>query len=93
MQPACRGANAGGKADWTGASGNGKIGQGTGESNPIRSHVSEAQPADPGVRNIDWPLTVDADRRVMRDAAVAVKDGRFVAIGKHAQIFPSRKAA
>jgi len=55
--------------------------------------MSEAQAADLLVRNIDWLLTVDADRRVIRDAAFAVKDGTFVAIGKSAQIASHWKAA
>jgi 5-methylthioadenosine/S-adenosylhomocysteine deaminase len=42
----------------------------------------KAQAADLLVRNIDWLITVDAERRVIRDAAVAVKDGRFAAVGK-----------
>jgi 5-methylthioadenosine/S-adenosylhomocysteine deaminase len=42
--------------------------------------------ADLLVRNIDWLITVDAERRIFRDAAVAVKDGKFAAIGKTAAI-------
>lgn len=42
--------------------------------------------ADLIVRNIDWLITVDAGRRVIRDAAVAVANGKFVAIGKTAAI-------
>lgn len=38
--------------------------------------------ADTIVTRIDWLLTVDGRRRVIRDAAVAVRDGRFVAVGK-----------
>ncbi len=38
------------------------------------------------VRNIDWAITVDARRRVIRDAAIAVKDGKFAAIGKSTAI-------
>lgn len=44
--------------------------------------MSAAQQADLIVRNIDWLITVDPTRRVVRDAAVAVKGGRFVAVGK-----------
>lgn len=33
------------------------------------------------VANIDWLITVDGDRRIIRDAAVAIKDHRFVAVG------------
>lgn len=42
--------------------------------------------ADLLVRNIDWLITVDAERRVIRDAAIAVKDGKFAAVGKTAAI-------
>jgi len=48
--------------------------------------MSTAQQADVLVRNIDWLITVDPTRRVIRDAAVAVKDGKFAAIGKTAAI-------
>lgn len=42
--------------------------------------------ADLLVRNIDWLITVDAERRVIRDAAIAVQDGRFAAVGKTSEI-------
>jgi 5-methylthioadenosine/S-adenosylhomocysteine deaminase len=42
--------------------------------------------ADLLVTGIDWLITVDAGRRIIRDAAVAVKDGRFAAVGKSAAI-------
>lgn len=45
-----------------------------------------AQAADLIVGSIDWLISVDGDRRVIRDAALAVKDGVFVAIGKSAEI-------
>ena len=32
--------------------------------------------------DIDWLITVDPGRRIIRDAAVAVKDGRIAAVGK-----------
>ena len=48
--------------------------------------MSTPQHADLVVRNIDWLVTVDARRRVIRDAALAVEDGAFVAIGKTADI-------
>ena len=44
--------------------------------------MSAAHPADLLVRNIDWLITVDPTRRVIRDAAIAVKGGRFAAVGK-----------
>jgi 5-methylthioadenosine/S-adenosylhomocysteine deaminase len=51
--------------------------------------MSTANHADLLVRNIDWLITVDAQRRVIRDAAVAVKDGKFAAIGKTAAVEPA----
>jgi 5-methylthioadenosine/S-adenosylhomocysteine deaminase len=38
------------------------------------------------VTHIDWLITVDPQRRIIRDAAVAVKDGQFVAVGKTADL-------
>jgi len=38
------------------------------------------------VRGLEWLLTVDGRRRVLRDAAIAVRGGRFVAVGKTAEI-------
>lgn len=48
--------------------------------------MTTVQQADLVVRNIDWLITVDARRRIVRDAAIAVKDGKFAAIGKSAGI-------
>ncbi|MDH3288799.1 MAG: amidohydrolase [Betaproteobacteria bacterium] len=48
--------------------------------------MSVARQADLLVRNIDWLVTVDATRRVIRDAAVAVENGKFAAIGKSAAL-------
>lgn len=42
--------------------------------------------ADLLVSNIDWLITVDRERRVIRDAAVAVREGKFVAVGKSATV-------
>lgn len=42
--------------------------------------------ADLLVTGVDWAITVDGTRRVIRDAALAVKDGKFAAIGKSAEI-------
>lgn len=39
-------------------------------------------PCDLLVTDIDWLISVDADRRVIRDAALAIQDGRFVDVGK-----------
>ena len=38
------------------------------------------------VTHIDWLITVDPQRRIIRDAALAVKDGQFVAVGKTADL-------
>lgn len=40
------------------------------------------QDCDLLVTDIDWLISVDPERRVIRDAALAVRDGRFVAVGK-----------
>ena len=39
-------------------------------------------PCDLLVTHIDWLISVDADRRIIRDAALAIKDGLFVDVGK-----------
>ena len=44
------------------------------------------QPVDLVIAGIDWLITVDPGRRVIRDAAVAVRDGRIVAVGKTAEV-------
>ena len=38
------------------------------------------------VTNIDWLITVDSGRRVIRDAALAVNGGKVVAVAKSAEI-------
>jgi 5-methylthioadenosine/S-adenosylhomocysteine deaminase len=38
------------------------------------------------IANIGWLITIDADRRIIRDAAVAVDQGKIVAVGKSAEI-------
>ena len=38
--------------------------------------------ADLRVEGADWLLTLDRERRILRDGAVAVADGRIVAVGK-----------
>lgn len=45
-----------------------------------------ASAADVLVTGIDWLVTVDAGRRIIRDAGIAIKDGRFAAIAKSADI-------
>lgn len=54
--------------------------------------MSTANQADLLVRNIDWLITVDPHRRIIREAAVAVKNGKFAAIGKTAAIEPAWRA-
>ena len=44
------------------------------------------QSVDLLVANIDWLITVDAERRIIRDASIAVDDGRIVAIDKSAVV-------
>ena len=51
------------------------------------------QSVDLIVTNIDWLITVDPGRRIMRDAAIAVKGGKFVAIDKSAAIAKAYSAA
>lgn len=48
--------------------------------------MSALRRADLLVRDIDWLITVDGRRRVVRQAAVAAKDGKFTAVGKTADI-------
>lgn len=48
--------------------------------------MNTGQQADLLVRNIDWLITVDPQRRLVRDAAIVVRGGKFVAIGKSAEI-------
>ena len=44
------------------------------------------QTVDLIVANIDWLITVDSGRRIIRDAAIAVDGGKITAIGKTAEI-------
>jgi 5-methylthioadenosine/S-adenosylhomocysteine deaminase len=44
------------------------------------------------IRDIDWLVTVDGARRIIRDGAVAVVDGRIVAVGKSASLAASHRA-
>jgi hypothetical protein len=39
-----------------------------------------AQSVDLLIANIDWLITVDSGRRIVRDAAIAVDHGKIVAI-------------
>lgn len=42
--------------------------------------------ADLLILNIDWAITVDDQRRIVRDAGIAIADGKFAALGKSAEI-------
>ena len=44
------------------------------------------QSVDLVIAGIDWLITVDPGRRIIRDAAIAVNGGKIVAIGKSAEI-------
>ena len=44
------------------------------------------QSVDLLIADIDWLITIDAQRRVIRDASVAVDQGKIVAIDKAAEI-------
>ena len=46
------------------------------------------QSADLIIADIAWLITMDARRRVIRDAAIAVEGGKIVAVGKSAEIVP-----
>jgi 5-methylthioadenosine/S-adenosylhomocysteine deaminase len=47
---------------------------------------AEVQSVDLIITNIDWLITVDPGRRIIRDAAIAVAGGKFVAVGKAAEL-------
>ena len=40
------------------------------------------------VKDADWIVTVDRDRRIIRDGAVAIRDDRIVEVGKSGEIAP-----
>jgi len=44
------------------------------------------QTVDLLIKDIDWLISVDRERRIIRNAAIAVHDGRIVAIGKSAEV-------
>jgi len=44
------------------------------------------QSVDLIIDHIDWLITVDSSRRIIRDGAIAVRQGKIVAIGKSAEI-------
>lgn len=48
--------------------------------------MSAPRQCDLLVTDIDWLISVDPDRRVLRDAALAVSAGKFVAVGKSADV-------
>ena len=44
------------------------------------------QTVDLVIKDIAWLITVDRERRIIRDAAIAADKGKIVAIGKSAEI-------
>ena len=44
------------------------------------------QTVDLVIADIDWLITVDSGRRIIRDAAIAVQGGKIAAVGKSAEI-------
>ena len=53
----------------------------------------EPKNADLLIVGIDWLITVDETRRIVRDAGIAVVGGKFAAIGKSAAIEAEWRAA
>ncbi len=51
------------------------------------------QAADLIIANIGWLITVDSGRRIIRDAAIAVKSGKIVAVAKSTEIAAQYTAA
>jgi len=51
------------------------------------------QSVDLVVTNIDWLITVDPGRRIIRDAAIAANGGKIIAIAKSAEIAKAFSAA
>jgi 5-methylthioadenosine/S-adenosylhomocysteine deaminase len=51
------------------------------------------QSVDLVIAGIDWLITVDPARRIIRDASIAVQDGKIVAIGKTDDIARSYSAS
>ena len=48
--------------------------------------------ADLLITDVDWAITVDGTRRVIRDAGLAVKGGKFAAIGKSGEVAQAWRA-
>ena len=48
--------------------------------------------ADLRIDHADWLLTVDRDRRIVRDGAVAVAGGRIVGVGRTAEVAAAHPA-
>jgi 5-methylthioadenosine/S-adenosylhomocysteine deaminase len=51
------------------------------------------QSVDLIIADIDWLITVDSSRRILRDAAIAVSGGKIVAVGKSREIAKAYTAA
>ncbi len=54
--------------------------------------MNDRNQADCLILDIDWLITVDEERRVIRDAGIAIGDGRFRAVGKSVDIRASWQA-
>lgn len=50
-------------------------------------------PADRLITHIDWLITVDDRRRIIRDAAIAISGGKIAALGKAADVEAAWRAA
>ena len=48
--------------------------------------MNDRTQADCLILDIDWLITVDEERRIIRDAGIAIDSGRFQAVGKSAEI-------
>ena len=44
------------------------------------------QSVDLVIADIDWLITIDAERRIIRDAAIVVDKGKIVAIDKSSEV-------
>jgi 5-methylthioadenosine/S-adenosylhomocysteine deaminase len=51
--------------------------------------MMDRREADYLLTNIDWLVTVDGGRRIVRDAGIAIAGGKFAAVGKSADVSAS----
>ena len=45
------------------------------------------------IKNADYLVTVDRERRIFRDGALAISNGRIAAVGKTADVAPRYASA